>query len=415
MAQSVTRDNLNPNPSVHIALRLARDHNMEMEKVLLQELKEGAVRKVLAGEDFSSGLVALYTLAVSASCNDPTQVTANGNTINLIEILQEKLTNEIKHIEATTFPLSSYYEVSLDVLTLCVMNSPISQCKIQVLIDAVLKDKFIYGLDFSVDTGAVAALALRCVKDTGNNMKTTDLENALLKVLTQILHHVKSDGTIGNRYSTGLAIQLVTRAKRVGRVHVLINSSSTGKALSVNSDLTPTGSWNQSKSLEKLLSEIHKGSFSNPAAASQIVPSLEGRTYLDVTRLNCSADQDNLTLPGTSTSSPPVTKGVPITVEYNIADTLMHTFSDAVNMTVPKGSPLIQVLEAAQHLYPVRFSFSVTMTKWGPSLTRIRGLSASREDRTYWKLLNGSKPLDQGIGDYRPVNGERIFAKLSHY
>ncbi|XP_078389655.1 cobalamin binding intrinsic factor-like [Cetorhinus maximus] len=393
MARSVTLNDLNPNPSVHIALRLARDHHLETEKVLLQELKESAVRKELVGEDFSSGLVALYALAVSASCNDPAQVTANGNTVNLVEILQEKLTKEIKHIEATTFPLSNYYQVSLDVLTLCVMNSPISQSKVQALTDAVSKDKFTHGSNFSVDTGAVAALALRCVKDTGNNMKTTDLENALVKVITQILAHVKSDGTIGNLYSTGLAIQ----------------------ALSLNSDLTPEGSWNQRKSLEKLLSEIPKGSFSNPQAASQIVPSLEGRTYLDVTRLNCSADQDNLTLPETSSSSPPVAKGVPITVEYNIEDSLHHTFSDAVNVTVPRGSPLIQVLEAAQHLYPVRFSFGVTMTQWGPSLTSIRGLSDSTEDRTYWQLLNGSKPLDQGIGDYRPVNGERIFAKLSHY
>ncbi|XP_038668971.1 cobalamin binding intrinsic factor-like [Scyliorhinus canicula] len=187
------------------------------------------------------------------------------------------------------------------------------------------------------------------------------------------------------------------------------------QALAVNVDFIPEGSWNRSRTLEKLLSEIAKGSFSNPQAASQIAPSLEGWTYLDVNQLNCSADQDNLTLPETSTTLEPVTSAVPIKVEYNIEDGVNHAFSDAVNVTVPRGSRLIQVLEEAQRLYPVRFSFTVTMTLWGPSLTMVRGLSSSSQDRTYWQLLNGSRPLDQGIGDYRPQNGEHIFARLTHY
>ncbi|XP_072326197.1 transcobalamin-1-like [Scyliorhinus torazame] len=332
LLRSVKVGDFNPNPNVHIALRLARDHNLETEELLLMQLKEASVRKVLNSENFSSGLVALYTLAVKASCNDPINVTANGTTIDLIGILQEKLTQEIKHIEATGFPLSNYYQVSLDMLALCVMNSHVSPCSVRILTRAVDEEQFTHGSEFSVDTGSVAALALRCVKQAGTIQNTVNIEDALRKVLTQILEHVKDDGLIGNLYSTGEAMQV-----------------------------------------------------------------------------------DNLTLPETSTTLAPVTSAVPIRVEYNIEDGVNHTFSDAVNVTVPRGSRLIQVLEETQRLYPVRFSFDVTMTLWGPSLTIVRGLSSSNQDRTYWQLLNGSRPLDQGIGDYRPQNGEHIFARLTHY
>ncbi|XP_067874568.1 cobalamin binding intrinsic factor-like [Heterodontus francisci] len=394
MLYSVEANAPYPNPSVHIALRLARDHNLPKEDLLLNELKEAAVRKVTNGEDFSSGMVALYTLALIASCNNPTSVTVSGTTINLLKKLEEKLTEEIDHIKNKTFPLTNYYQVSLDVLTVCVSKkSEISECSIRTLVDAVEQNKFTYGSRFSVDTGAVAALALRCVKDKEQKLDTMNIENALKKVLTQILEHVEDDGIIGNLYSTGLAIQ----------------------AFSVNSDLIPPGSWDLKKSRMKLLEEVERGSFSNPQSASQIAPSLDGKTYLDVNKLNCSADLDNLTLPEISSTPPPVTQPVDILVEYSIVDGLNQTFSDKVNVIVPRGSLLIRVLEEAQKMHPERFRFNVTMTLWGPSLTSIRGLTASSENKTYWQLLSGSTPLDQGIGDYRPQNGEHIFAKFSNY
>ncbi|XP_038644592.1 transcobalamin-1-like [Scyliorhinus canicula] len=211
LLRSVKVDDFNPNPNVHIALRLARDHNLATEELLLKQLKEASVRKVLNGEDFSSGLVALYTLAVASSCNDPANVMANGKTINLIGILEEKVTQEMKHIEATGFPLSNYYQVSLDVLTLCVMNRHVSPCSVRILTRAVDEEKFTHGSEFSVDTGSVAALALRCVKQAGTIQNTVNVGDALTKVLTQILEHVKDDGLIGNLYSTGEAMQ-VTQA-----------------------------------------------------------------------------------------------------------------------------------------------------------------------------------------------------------
>ncbi|XP_048379706.1 transcobalamin-1-like [Stegostoma tigrinum] len=390
MLHSVNASQGPPNPSVGIALRLARDHHLPTEELLLEQLKMAAVKKLKHGDDLSSGLVALYTLAIAASCNDPTDISYEGDKVNLLETLQEKLTKEIEHIRSTTFPLTNYYQVSLDVLTLCVMNRNVSQCSVQALTDAVLNDKFTHASEFSVDTGAVAALGFRCLKDKLNGMGT---EKALHKVLDQILNRTTDDGLIGNLYSTGLAMQ----------------------ALSANSELVPPGRWNKTKSLYRILEGIREGSFSNPQAASQVVPSLEGRTYLDVIKLNCTADGNNLTFPVVSTTSPPTIQAVPIRVEYNIVDGLSHTFNDSVTVSVPGGSVLIRVLEKARDLYPNRFSYTVTQTLWGPSLTTVRTLTASSQNRTYWQLLSGSQPLDQGIGDYKPKDGERIFANYSRY
>ncbi|XP_043540762.1 transcobalamin-1-like [Chiloscyllium plagiosum] len=103
-----------------------------------------------SGDNFSSGLVALYSLAIAASCNNPANVSYKEDRIDLIEILQEKLTEEIKHIVNTSFPLTNYYQVSLDVLTLCVLERELPQDSVQTLSDAAMKNKFKYGKEFSV-------------------------------------------------------------------------------------------------------------------------------------------------------------------------------------------------------------------------------------------------------------------------
>ncbi|XP_062895851.1 cobalamin binding intrinsic factor-like, partial [Mobula hypostoma] len=245
-----------------------------------------------------------------------------------------------------------------------------------------------------VDTGAVATLALWCVRDRNRALSVSAVARSLRILVDRLLSEVRPDGLIGNVYSTGLAVQ----------------------ALSLIQDLIPAGSWNCSRSLERLLLSAKDGSLKNPQAASQVTPSLEGRTYLDVGAIDCREDQSNLTLPDTTTPAAPVTSGQPdIRVCYNVTDGLGGTFSDRVLVRVPSGSILLRVMEAARDLFPQRFSFQYKMTLWGPSLYSVRGLEASSEDRTYWSLRSGSRPLEQGIGDYVPSDGETIVVILSRY
>lgn len=59
------------------------------------------------------------------------------------------------------------------------------------------------------------------------------------------------------------------------------------QALSVTSQFYTQDRWNCTKTLNKVLQEAYLGAFNNPGAISQILPSLVGKTYLDVRNLLC--------------------------------------------------------------------------------------------------------------------------------
>ncbi|XP_059816210.1 transcobalamin-1-like, partial [Hypanus sabinus] len=145
MLYSVGDPNRDPNPSILIALRLARDHHLETERRLTEQLREAAAQKLDRREDFTSGLLALYTLALTSACHNPEHLEVQGKTFNLLQVLEEKLNQEIEHIDSESVPLSNYFQVSLDVLSLCVHHHPLTADMVRVLTDAVEGDRFTHG------------------------------------------------------------------------------------------------------------------------------------------------------------------------------------------------------------------------------------------------------------------------------
>ncbi|XP_069776078.1 transcobalamin-1-like [Narcine bancroftii] len=262
---------------------------------------------------------------------------------------------------------------------------------IHILSDAVQRDLFTHGDQFSVDTGAVSILALMCVHISDPVFLVEPILLSLQRLKDHILSAVTSDGLIGNLYSTGLGVQ----------------------ALSVIGHIVPEGSWNCSLSLKRLLDD--PSALANPQAASQVTPSLEGRTYLDVGRMDCRRDFSNLTLLEPSEPTPTEVEMPLITVSYNITDGVGGTFSYAIPISVPKGSSLLSVMEKARESRPLNFSFQLKTSLWGAYVTSIRGLRSSSKNRTYWQLLSGDRALEQGIEDYKPSDGEKIIIILSHY
>lgn len=60
-----------------------------------------------------------------------------------------------------------------------------------------------------LDTYAMAGMALQCVKDAGSHVHGADeLQTALSKIKQKILAAQRTDGHIGNEFSTGLAVQV---------------------------------------------------------------------------------------------------------------------------------------------------------------------------------------------------------------
>ncbi|XP_030046174.1 cobalamin binding intrinsic factor [Microcaecilia unicolor] len=384
MIRSVGTSGL-PNPSVLLAMNLAGKPDVAAEKLLVQQLKEDAVQKLLNDQSFSSGQVALYILALRSSCENPFKVSALGKTIDLVFVLDEKMKEEIAHIEKYQSPLTTYYPVALGVLALCEEGNKAAYPAAETLAKAALNNQL--DASFSVDTASVADLALTCifngksitgvgtVVDISGQTRST-VKEALSVLTSGILKAQKSDGVIGNIYSTGLAAQ----------------------ALTAVSDIYPVSDWNCPMTMAKVLAEIPEDTFSLPMAASQVLPFLKGKTYLDVTSI-C------------------VPENVPdIRVEYTVINDLVgNSFKFSIWVTVSEGSVLLDVLEKAEQVNPKEFSFTSENSSMGTFVTSIHGLAGSSNDRTYWQFYSGTAPLKEGVGTYIPKNNEHILAIYSKY
>uniref|UniRef100_A0A8C4Y450 Transcobalamin 1 n=2 Tax=Gopherus evgoodei TaxID=1825980 RepID=A0A8C4Y450_9SAUR len=381
-----------PNPSILLALRLAQEHNKRIEQDMLNKLSQDAVERAVAS--FSSGQVALHILAQQASCSDPRCVSANGSTINLVRLLEQKFKAELQNIAIHGNPLTNFYQLSLDVLALCQLNGRLSPASTSALLSPGHK-KYYLGGQFSVDTAAVAILAHICLQTRGQPLPPKVYKKIRQNVqwlVDKILAEKRRDGEIGNIYSTGLAMQ----------------------ALSVSSSYQKPGAWNCLQTLHRVLDKIPQGTFKNPMAASQVLSSLENRTYLDVSRLNCSMDPDNLPL-STARPTSPTSRLPSIRVTYTVADGVNNTFNDSISVTVTQGSIFFKVMEVTQDKDPSKFSFTYTQSSWGPYITSVQGLQADNNHRTYWQLLSNGIPLSQGAGDYVVSNSERLEVKFTVY
>ncbi|XP_021256781.1 gastric intrinsic factor isoform X2 [Numida meleagris] len=378
-----------PNPSVLLALNLAGDSSSDARQSLLKRIKETAVEQA---KGMSSGMVALYTLALLSSCCDPRHVEADGQSVDLLSILQEKTDEEVARLEVDGVPVSTLFSVGLDVQALCVMGAGGYQSTAIILAKQLLSSQG----QLSVDNQAMMALPLVCAY---NRTELQDVRDLLNTVLTEVSNgflnkQAEENGLIGNVYSTGLAVQLLLAA---------------GKFYAPRQ-------WDCTQPV----AAITRHHLKQPMAVAQALPALVGRTYLDSASLSCSPEASTTTssqldsTPIQSTTAQEVRSN--ITVHYTIKNDLRGDyFNCPITVQVPAGSVLLAVLEAAEKADPDKFSFKTEQTFWGPMVVSIHGLAASEADRTYWQFFSGEDALDEGVGTYKPHNGEHIKAVFSTY
>ncbi|NXF41958.1 IF factor, partial [Nyctibius bracteatus] len=189
------------------------------------------------------------------------------------------------------------------------------------------------------------------------------------------------DGMIGNIYDMGLALQ----------------------ALEATGEFYAPRVWDCAQAF----SVVYSHDYRQPMAIAQVLPALVGRSYLDAAGLDCAAS-----IPPCPSPLP----AAPITVHYSIINKLQgRHFSYVTSVQVPGGSTLLKVLQAAEKEKPDIFSFQTEQTSWGPMVVSIHGLAANPEDRTYWQFLSGGDALQEGVGTYKPQDGEHIQAVFSTY
>ncbi|XP_044115324.1 cobalamin binding intrinsic factor [Neovison vison] len=375
MENSVT-SSAHPNPSILIAMNLAGAYDMEAQKLLTDKLMASD------SADLTIGQLALTIMALNSSCRDP------GNKVSVLQRQMESWPPS-----GPSAPASNFYGPSLAVLALCQEN-PTRALPIAARFAKILR----FGSSpFNTDTGAMATLALTCMynkipegSDEGFKILFSEV---LQEVVKNVSMRIKDNGIIGDIYSTGLAMQ----------------------ALSVTPK-QPNKEWKCQKTMDTILQEIEQGKFHNPMSIAQILPSLKGKTYLDVPHVSCSPGvQVQPTLP--TQPSPVPTTASNITIIYTINNQLRGVgllFNETMDISVKSGSVLLVVLEEAQRRNPT-FKFETTMTSWGLVVSSINDITESVHERTYWQFLSGKTPLNEGVADYKPADHEHITANFTKY
>ncbi|KAM4030379.1 cobalamin binding intrinsic factor-like isoform 2-T2 [Anomaloglossus baeobatrachus] len=300
-----------PDPSVLLAMRLGKIQDSFAQELLVNLLKEDAVQKINNNQTFTSGKVALYVLALHSSCSDPTILP--NSAANLVQLLETKTQEELDSIENNGSPLTTFYQVGLDMLAMCVMTQPSAITAANVSAINILAT----GQTSSVDTAAVLVMAFTCVLD----MEDVPLDiyatvNETLGVLLDFILNSQNGGLIGNIYSTGLA----------------------GQALTVAKPFYAPERWNCSQTLNKMIELIPENTFSLPIAAAQLLPLLWGKSYVSAKKIVCPCSEAH------------------ISVELTIMNDLYgENFKYSTIVSVKKGSTLLEVMQQAQALDPENF------------------------------------------------------------
>ncbi|XP_072354039.1 transcobalamin-2 isoform X2 [Scyliorhinus torazame] len=376
------------NPSVHIALRLSPEYNLQDVQGYLQRLKTDLQSKLSSSPGLrpSTGLVALYLLALRASCEDLDSLQ------EALPYLKNKLRAEKSHTNHHNVPLTNLYQYSLGVLALCVNNVRVDHSVLSGLMPHEHHHHWI-------DTEAMMVLALKCVHESKvpnndtwmySDARRTKVQTAMNKLIQKIQNRQAENGKIGNIYSTSVALQALLAVRDKAR-------------------------WLKGK--EKLLIEAQKGAFHNPMALSQLLPVLHEKTYLDIGQMDCSKERDGQKHSHSVTAShqtePNSTRQtgfVNLTVR-NINRAVVYT----AELPLYQGTSLLGVLNEAKR-NDTNFNFETKQTLWGPFLTSVHHLKAQDTARTYWHLITGENtPLKKGIKDYHPQPGEHILLQLSNF
>ncbi|NXF46064.1 TCO2 protein, partial [Oceanites oceanicus] len=335
-----------------------------------------------------TGRLALYLLGLRATCPPPEPSPQRSLVTWLKYYLEEDWEGSRWH----GHPLTSYYQYSLGVLALCVHRKRVREEVIRRLLAAEQHGKFRHAGGSAVDTEAVAALAFACLEQerlVGARL-AVELRAATRRARRRMVEAQGWDGFFGNVYSTPWAMQ----------VFIATNTCQTQPAYG--------------RAMAALLENLD--TFTTAATIAQALPALHGHSYLDIASMRCQEETDMLTPIGPEPL--PEMRGnktVWLVVECPQPQCPQHRLYDQP-VPVPASASLLDVLRAAAAQGPHNFTFDTQDTPQGPFLSRVLGLEARQQKRSYWQLLTApSTSLQMGVADYRPRDGETVILRLSKW
>ncbi|XP_008708833.1 transcobalamin-2 [Ursus americanus] len=377
------------NPSIYVGLRLSSVQAGAREAFYLHILKLNYQQSLLGlaiNDDNSNnkakpsmGQLALYLLALRANC----EFVGGHKGDRLVSQLKRFLEDEKRAIgpHHKGHPHTSYYQYGLGILALCVHQKRLHDSVVGRLLYAVEHSHRLRHGHLSVDTVAMAGLAFTCLEHSNLNPNQRHrITVAIRTAREKILKAQTPEGHFGNVYSTPLALQL------------LMNSFMPGAKLGTAC----------LKARAALLASMQDGAFKNVLVISQLLPVLNGKSYVDLISPDCGAPRVLLQPALETTSQTQELISVMLKVP-SVLPPYRHPIS------VSAGSSLEDVLKKAREL--AGFTYDTQNSLSGPYLTSVMGKEAGA--REFWQLLRApDTPLLQGIADYAPKDGETIELRL---
>ncbi|XP_061191465.1 cobalamin binding intrinsic factor-like [Saccostrea echinata] len=283
-------------------------------------------------------LLAKYVIALRAACIDAKDF----HGYNLIMIL-DKLYNKFNN-----FYTNRSDATAMLVLAKCVSEEEQNDAQINVL---QKNDAFT-----SVDESSLVLLALSCVN---HSMYYSTINKAEEYLMGEFVN-----GSFGDTYKTGLAVQALTRSNR------------TDVDKTIEAGLLYLAQEIQSKRQGKLL---------NVGEASHVLPALAKMSYADI-KGKCT----EIKKPG----STGMTVNVTIEVDGRAINnnSVQQTFPA---VTIEKGQSLYAVLNKLQD--SSSFTFKSTLTSYGRTLTEVMNLQVNLNSVQSWNVYLSGNPAQQSM------------------
>ncbi|KAK3091370.1 hypothetical protein FSP39_019327, partial [Pinctada imbricata] len=190
---------------------------------------------------WAHGKLAQYMVGLTSACQD----TQSFYGFDVASIVRQQF-NTFK-----SFFQNQKFALSWVVLALCNANLTEETAAMDILI----ANPGVY--TFGIDEASMTVMALSCVDNTSYSAAQRAAEDF-------ILNGMKPDGSFGNEYTTGLAIQALTRYS--------------GARNDIDGMIQKAQDW---------LARNVIGKFANVAMANQVLPALARRSYVDIKDLKC--------------------------------------------------------------------------------------------------------------------------------
>ncbi|XP_031557459.1 uncharacterized protein CG3556-like [Actinia tenebrosa] len=286
------------------------------------------------------------------------------------------------------------FQYMVTVLARCNSGKPaIRYWEIRRIMKTLLKPKYPYQ---SIDTVAMATIALRCVQKKQRRDLVRDKKIKLKRWIKSgtkwLLKRQNNDGSFGtNGITTALAVQAIISNRNWTELE-----------------------WQCPQAMQYLLShQKDDGSFGDLMSTIQILPVLKGKRPYDRLKPARKTTKNNIypskSSVGENTVSPGEKPLIDVCLKIHISKTDQRQF----DVKVKQGSTVHEIFKMAEQQFRGQFTFKASKTKYGAMIESICGYDQSNPQRLNWMMYSSPATMATvGVDGLRPENGTCVIFKL---